>query len=47
MHHATHCSIFARTSGKDGEVKGIPCFIVPVDTSGLKAESYEWYETGF
>lgn len=42
MHHATHCSIFARTSGRDGEVKGISCFIVPADTPGLKAESYEW-----
>lgn len=42
MHHATHCSIFARTSGKDGEVRGISCFIVPRDTPGLKAESYEW-----
>jgi alkylation response protein AidB-like acyl-CoA dehydrogenase len=43
MHHATHCSIFARTSGKDGQVKGISCFIVPIETPGLKAESYEWY----
>jgi alkylation response protein AidB-like acyl-CoA dehydrogenase len=43
MHHATHCSVFARTSGKDGEIKGISCFIVPRDTPGLKAESYEWY----
>ena len=42
MHHATHCSIFARTSGKGGEMKGISCFIVPSDTPGLKAESYEW-----
>jgi alkylation response protein AidB-like acyl-CoA dehydrogenase len=42
MHHATHCSIFARTSGKDGEIKGISCFIVPINTPGLKAESYEW-----
>jgi alkylation response protein AidB-like acyl-CoA dehydrogenase len=42
MHHATHCSIFARTSGQNGEIKGISCFIVPRDTSGLKAESYEW-----
>ncbi|KAG9195759.1 hypothetical protein G6011_00880 [Alternaria panax] len=42
MHHATHCSVFARTSGKDGEIEGISCFVVPVDTPGLKAESYEW-----
>lgn len=43
MHHATHCSVFARTSGKDGEIKGISCFIVPIETPGLKAESFEWY----
>jgi alkylation response protein AidB-like acyl-CoA dehydrogenase len=43
MHHATHCSIFARTAGKDGEIKGISCFVVPIETPGLKAESYEWY----
>lgn len=42
MHKATHCFIFARTGGKDGEVKGISCFIVPRDTPGVKAESYEW-----
>lgn len=42
MHHATHCSIFARTSGQNGEIKGISCFIVPRDTPGLNAESYEW-----
>lgn len=43
MHHATHCFIFARTRGNDGDVKGISCFIVPRETPGLKAESYEWY----
>jgi alkylation response protein AidB-like acyl-CoA dehydrogenase len=43
MHHATHCSIFARTSGNDGEVKGISCFIATVDTPGLKVESHGWY----
>ncbi|KAF2746772.1 acyl-CoA dehydrogenase NM domain-like protein [Sporormia fimetaria CBS 119925] len=42
MHHATHCFIFARTAGQDGQAKGISCFIVPRDTPGLKAESYEW-----
>jgi len=42
MHHATHCFIFARTAGKDGEAKGISCFVVPRNTPGLKAESYEW-----
>ncbi|KAJ4289557.1 hypothetical protein N0V90_010886 [Kalmusia sp. IMI 367209] len=42
MHVATHCFVFARTQGKDGEAKGISCFVVPRDTPGLKAESYEW-----
>ncbi|KAF2198591.1 acyl-CoA dehydrogenase NM domain-like protein [Delitschia confertaspora ATCC 74209] len=42
MHHASHCFIFARTEGRDGDVKGISCFIVPRDTPGLVAESYEW-----
>ena len=32
--------------GKDGEIKGISCFVVPVETPGLKAESYEWYVVG-
>ena len=44
MHHATHCFIFARTAGEDGQAKGISCFVVPRDTPGLKAESYEWYD---
>lgn len=43
MHKATHCFIFARTSGEDGDVKGITCFIVPKDTPGVQTESYEWY----
>lgn len=42
MHHASHCFIFARTQGKDGQAKGISCFVVPRDTPGLVAESYEW-----
>lgn len=42
MHTATHCFIFARTSGKDGKANGISCFIVPRHTPGVKVESYEW-----
>ncbi|KAF1834587.1 acyl-CoA dehydrogenase-like protein [Decorospora gaudefroyi] len=42
MHRATHCCIFARTGGKEGEVVGISCFVVPRDTDGLEVESYEW-----
>ncbi|TKA25579.1 hypothetical protein B0A50_05440 [Salinomyces thailandicus] len=42
MHKATHCFIFARSSGKSGSAKGITCFIVPRATPGIKVESYEW-----
>lgn len=42
-HKATHCIIFARSSGKNGDAKGITAFIVPATTPGIKVESYEWY----
>ena len=42
MHHATHCAVFARTSGKDGDAKGISCFLVPVPIDGLVIEEYMW-----
>lgn len=42
MHKATHCFIFARTSGVNGNAKGITCFIVPRNSPGLKLESYQW-----
>lgn len=42
MHKATHCFIFARTSGKNGDAKGITCFAVPRHTKGINVESYEW-----
>lgn len=42
MHHATHCMVFARTSGSPGSAQGISCFIVPRDTKGITVESYEW-----
>lgn len=42
MHKATHCFIFARTSGKNGDAKGITCFAVPRQTPGINVESYEW-----
>ena len=42
MHKATHCFIFARTSGNAGSAHGITCFIVPRATPGIKVESYEW-----
>ncbi len=42
MHVATHCMVFARTSGKDGDATGITCFIVPATTPGVKIEEYLW-----
>lgn len=42
MHVATHCMVFARTSGKDGDATGITCFIVPTDNPGIKVEEYLW-----
>jgi acyl-CoA dehydrogenase len=42
MHVATHCALFARTSGKDGDASGITCFLVPADTDGVKVEEYLW-----
>lgn len=41
MHKATNCFIFARTSGKNGEPKGITCFNVPRNSPGVVAESYQ------
>ena len=40
MHAASHCCLFARTSGKDGDAKGITAFLVPADTAGVKVEEY-------
>ena len=42
MHHASHCAVFARTSGKAGDAKGISCFLVPNPTEGLKIEEWLW-----
>ncbi|KFZ02678.1 hypothetical protein V500_00030 [Pseudogymnoascus sp. VKM F-4518 (FW-2643)] len=42
MHVATHCILFARTSGRVGSTNGITAFIVPAKTPGIKVESYEW-----
>ncbi len=42
MHVATHCALFARTSGKDGDARGITCFLVPADAPGVKIEEYLW-----
>ncbi len=42
MHKATHCAVFARTSGEAGAAKGITCFLVPNPTDGLKIEEWMW-----
>ena len=42
MHVATHCSLFARTSGNAGDAKGITTFLVPADSPGVKIEEYLW-----
>jgi acyl-CoA dehydrogenase len=42
MHHATHCAVFARTSGPDGAAKGITCLLVPAQDEGVKVEQYLW-----
>ena len=42
MHVATHCATFARTSGNDGDARGITCFLVPANTAGVKVEEYLW-----
>ncbi|WP_447757150.1 acyl-CoA dehydrogenase family protein [Sphingopyxis fribergensis] len=42
MHSATHCATFARTSGADGDAKGITCLLVPTGTPGMTVDEYLW-----
>ena len=42
MHVATHCVVFARTGGRDGDARGITAFLVPTGTAGVKVEEYLW-----
>jgi acyl-CoA dehydrogenase len=42
LHTATHDFVFARTSGRDGDARGITCFIVPAKTEGFKIEEFLW-----
>ena len=42
MHVATHCMLFCRTSGDDGDARGITCLLVPADAPGVKVEEYLW-----
>jgi len=42
MHKATHCALFARSSGEAGSAKGITCFLVPNPNPGIKIEEWMW-----
>src|SRR5665213_728442 len=42
VHVATHDMVFCRTSGNDGEARGLTCLIVPMDAPGVKIEEYMW-----
>jgi acyl-CoA dehydrogenase len=42
MHVASHCMLFARTSGNAGDAAGITCFLVPANEPGVKVEEYLW-----
>ena len=42
MHAASHMMCFARTSGNDGDARGITCLLVPADDPGIKIEEYMW-----
>jgi alkylation response protein AidB-like acyl-CoA dehydrogenase len=42
MHVATHCAMFARTSGQAGDASGITCFLVLNPTPGLQIEEWLW-----
>ena len=42
MHVATHCAMFARTSGNAGDASGITCFLVSNPTPGLEIEEWMW-----
>jgi acyl-CoA dehydrogenase len=40
--HANYIMTFTRTSGNDGDAKGITCFLVPTSSPGFKIEEYFW-----
>ena len=42
MHKATHMMCFARTSGDDGDARGITCLLLPADDPGITIEEYLW-----
>ncbi len=42
LHVATHDMVFARTSGEDGDARGITCLLTPTDAEGFNIEEYLW-----
>jgi acyl-CoA dehydrogenase len=42
VHTAPYDLVFARTSGKAGDARGITAFLVPTDSEGFKVEEYLW-----
>ena len=42
MHTASHCAVFARSSGAAGSAHGISALLVPNPQPGLKIEEYLW-----
>ena len=42
LHSATHDLVFARTSGKPGDARGITCFVVPANAPGFHVDFMWW-----
>ncbi|MEA2624846.1 MAG: acyl-CoA dehydrogenase [Candidatus Binatota bacterium] len=42
MHSATHDLVFARSSGKPGDARGITAYIVPTSTEGVSVDFMWW-----
>lgn len=42
LHNATHVLLYARHSGRDGDARGIGCFIVPTNAAGFEIGEYLW-----
>ncbi|MBI1340562.1 acyl-CoA dehydrogenase [bacterium] len=42
IHVASHDLVLARTSGEDGDGRGITGFLVPTDAPGFRIEQYMW-----
>jgi acyl-CoA dehydrogenase len=42
VHKASRDMVMARTSGEDGDGRGITAFMVPMDAPGVKIEEYLW-----